>query len=280
LLRQQLEAINIEIINLDWIEEVLAEPALRRAIAMAHIAQERNDSLAWWTLLKITNGISSAFIDYIATSTDFGETFGDAVLRMHPEFVGAPSERSRTTASQLVRQVLAAINAIDFARYIQDEDGWGGWLRRWVGIDVLSVDAHRLLQEVGRRVPVEDGLGYFLGQLEPVGKDLASNANAVRIMSMSSSKGITVNTAIVMGVESGIIPLPNGELNEERRLLYVAMTRATDLTVLTGAARRTGATARRGIENVNQPRGRSPLLTNIPIGQWQDGQEYVRRLRR
>ena len=97
-------------------------------------------------------------------------------------------------------------------------------------------------------------------------------------MSMSASKGITVNTVLIMGVEAGIIPHPRGRLDEERRLLYVGMTRATSMTVLTAAARRTGPTARHGTANINQPRGRSPLLVDLPIGQWTDGSAYVEEL--
>jgi DNA helicase-2/ATP-dependent DNA helicase PcrA len=121
-------------------------------------------------------------------------------------------------------------------------------------------------------------LGYFLGQLEPVAQDLATQSDSVKIMSITSSKGITVNTCIVMGVESGIIPHPKGQEEEERRLLYVAMTRATEMSILTFAHKRKGQTARHGIANVNRLRGRSPLLETLPIGQYRDGQETIKEL--
>jgi len=37
-----------------------------------------------------------------------------------------------------------------------------------------------------------------------------------------------VRAAIVVGVEQGVVPLPTGHPDKERRLLYVAMTRSTD----------------------------------------------------
>lgn len=279
LLRNELLQQGIGIVNANWVEEVLSEGALRHAIALAHLVQDRADSLAWWTLFKLTRGIPPTFIEYVSNQIQNRETFGNAVMRLYPHFVGAPSERSRAAARQLVRQALATVEAVNIEQVELDEEGWGGWLKRWIGMANLSDEARHLLEDVGRRVSPEDGLGFFLSQLEPVGKDIANAADAIRIMSMSSSKGITVNTAIVMGVEAGIIPLPAGNQDEERRLLYVAMTRATDLTVLTAAARRTGATARRGTPNVNMPRGRCPLLANIPIGQWQAGEQYLERLR-
>jgi len=47
-------------------------------------------------------------------------------------------------------------------------------------------------------------------------------------MTMASSKGLTVKAAIIVGVEEGVVPLAERDPGEERRLLYVAMTRAKD----------------------------------------------------
>ena len=142
----------------------------------------------------------------------------------------------------------------------------------------LGENAVRMFEEVGRVVPVERGLGYFLGQLEPIARDLATQSDAVRIMTMTASKGLTVNTCVVMGVERNLIPHPRARVDEERRLLYVAMTRATDMCVLTFARRRRGQIARLGAPSVNRPRGRSPLLENLPIGQWRNGRDVVNEL--
>jgi superfamily I DNA/RNA helicase len=85
----------------------------------------------------------------------------------------------------------------------------------------------------------------------------------------------------IMGVEKNIIPHPRADLEEERRLLYVGMTRATDMCVLTFARRRQGPTARQGTANVNRPRGRCPLLENLPkIGDYQDGEQVIAELSR
>jgi superfamily I DNA/RNA helicase len=47
----------------------------------------------------------------------------------------------------------------------------------------------------------------LLANLEPLGKDLAANeAEGVRMMTIGQSKGLTVNTAIVLAVEQGVMP--------------------------------------------------------------------------
>ena len=93
-------------------------------------------------------------------------------------------------------------------------------------------------------------------------------------MTMASSKGLTVRAAIVVGVEQGVIPLQDRDPDEERRLLYVAMTRPTEFLYLTWSRTRTGPTARTGIQRVAAGRNRSPLLTYGPVGS-ESGDDYL-----
>jgi superfamily I DNA/RNA helicase len=165
-----------------------------------------------------------------------------------------------------------------------DERNWGGWLLDRLDSAQLSPKAVRLLETVGTAVDPREGIHGFLANLEPLGKDIAANTtDAVRIMTMGQSKGLTVNTTIVLGVEEGIVPLTRPEVDpvEERRLLYVATTRATDVCLLTYAARRTGPSARFGASNVYASRSRSPLLASLPgeIGRPQNGPACVAALK-
>jgi DNA helicase-2/ATP-dependent DNA helicase PcrA len=62
-------------------------------------------------------------------------------------------------------------------------------------------------------------------------------------MSMHAAKGLEFPTVIVAGLEEGLFPhsrasSDDGELEEERRLCYVCLTRARERLILTGAARR------------------------------------------
>ena len=63
----------------------------------------------------------------------------------------------------------------------------------------------------------------------PLGEDRAlAESEAVRIMTMGGAKGLTVSAAIVAALEDEIIPRQEPPLDEERRLLYVALTRARE----------------------------------------------------
>ncbi len=78
------------------------------------------------------------------------------------------------------------------------------------------------------------------------------NVHVVTLMTMHSAKGLEFPYVFVIGMEEGIFPhsramFDNSELEEERRLCYVAITRAMKKLWLVGAKRRTLY----GIENAN-----------------------------
>jgi DNA helicase-2/ATP-dependent DNA helicase PcrA len=83
----------------------------------------------------------------------------------------------------------------------------------------------------------------------------------VAIMTMHAAKGREFDVVFVTGIEEGLLPLERDGLRsdpeEERRLLYVAMTRARRLLVLSHATHRT-------LWGVRLPGRLSPLLAELP----------------
>ena len=76
-----------------------------------------------------------------------------------------------------------------------------------------------------------------------------AEADAVSMMTVHASKGLEFPVVFIVGMEEGIFPharsaWEDGQLEEERRLAYVAMTRAQDRLILSCARQRTlyGAT--------------------------------------
>lgn len=55
----------------------------------------------------------------------------------------------------------------------------------------------------------------------------------VELMTIHRSKGLEFNAVVLCGVEDGVLPLSGADVEEERRLAYVAATRAKDLLVVT-----------------------------------------------
>lgn len=66
--------------------------------------------------------------------------------------------------------------------------------------------------------------------------------NTVALMTLHSAKGLEFPVVFILGLEEGVLPYfkatNEDEINEERRLLYVGMTRAKDILWLTGASKR------------------------------------------
>ena len=100
-------------------------------------------------------------------------------------------------------------------------------------------------RESGAASP-EPTLGGFvdrLSLLSDVDEEEGSKDARVWLMTLHSAKGLEFPVVMLAGLEEGLFPHSRSaeseeELEEERRLCYVGMTRAQSRLVLTGAARR------------------------------------------
>ena len=277
---EALQRFSIPVVNPGAVDAMLAEPSNRRLLAIARLVVNRADSLAWWTIFDLTHGIGPKVRDHFYEGARAaGTTFGAQLLSENADGFFLLTHRQRLVA-ETVGPVLDLVNSVDLEGADLGDHGWGTWLARQAPSLGGCEDAFKeLLIDIDEIVDRTTGLRGLLSQIRPVGKDIRSGraAGAVRLMSMSGSKGLTVKATLIMGVEDGVIPHPKADPGEERRLLYVAMTRATDYLYLTWAGKRAGPTARTGATNVGQGRNRSPLLTYGPVNS-ESGPNYLRTL--
>ncbi len=82
-----------------------------------------------------------------------------------------------------------------------------------------------------------------LSLLSEVDEESGSRDARIWLMTLHSAKGLEFPVVVIAGLEEGLFPHSRSsndelELEEERRLCYVGMTRARSRLVLTGAARR------------------------------------------
>ncbi len=108
-------------------------------------------------------------------------------------------------------------------------------------------------------------LGLFIDRLslDPPGADEDEDDDAVTLMTLHSAKGLEFPVVFLTGLEEGLLPHvrdPDGEtdLEEERRLCYVGMTRARERLVLSHARAR----RRRGVARATRP---SRFLAEVPL---------------
>jgi DNA helicase-2/ATP-dependent DNA helicase PcrA len=276
-IKQELSNVNIEYSDPNTVNQIMEEESTRRALSLLRLAVDREDSLAWSTLLHFTGGVGDSFAHYVyEAARDGNRTFGSALLGSAAEqFPDAP--RSAARAEPVIRDTIAWLDAHPIPGALP-EQGWAAWIAATFvegAIIAISPEFRDLLGEVDKKIEKTDDLGRYLGQIWPLAKDDAmAKSQGVRIMTMASSKGLTVVAAILCGLETGLVPMDGVDPSEERRLLYVGMTRAKRFLYGTWARMRRGPTARAGRGQVNLRRRASIFLDNGPVASI-DGAQFL-----
>ncbi|MBF0226759.1 MAG: ATP-dependent helicase [Desulfobacterales bacterium] len=62
--------------------------------------------------------------------------------------------------------------------------------------------------------------------------ELSNDPNGVSLMTIHKSKGLEFKIVFVIGLIEGVLPNKNGDIEEERRIAFVAMSRAMELLYL------------------------------------------------
>lgn len=279
-IKERLKKLSIPFSDPSMVERMLSEAGNRRMLAVLRLLVDRHDSLAWASLLQLTNGIGNSFLDYVyerarAHRIQFGRALLNAYDDTFPDGPAGSSSRARV----LIESVLRWLDA----HGLPDETpgaGWGDWIIATAGDEVLPAPSENLatlLRALDELAETDQELGRYLGQIGPLGRDRAlAESPGVRIMTMGGAKGLTVQATIIAGLEDGIIPRPDCELGEERRLLYVGITRAKNFLYGTWARQRRGPTARAGRPRVATRRQPSHFLTGGLVRP-EDGEEYIQR---
>jgi DNA helicase-2/ATP-dependent DNA helicase PcrA len=142
------------------------------------------------------------------------------------------------------RSRLAELPHPELARLVLDESGYTAMLQA----DRSAESAGRLenLTELTRAMEEYENLGAFLEHVSLVMEnDEAREAEKVTIMTIHAAKGLEFDTIFLAGWEEGVFPSQraldeggNASLEEERRLAYVAITRARRKCFIFHAANR------------------------------------------
>ena len=278
-IKQALDDREVAYSDPDAVIRMLGEEENRRMLATFRLLVNNRDSLAWATLLHLAPGIGQSCAEYVyerarERRVQFGQALWEAYEAVFPD---AP--RTSTRVGTLLRTVTSWIEAHQPPAEMP-EGGWGNWMAEVAGdgfAPAPSDELRTLLLALDGIVDQDRDLSRYLSQITPLGKDRAvAESKGVRIMTMIGSKGLTVRATIVAGLDDGIVPRPDADLNEERRLVYVAMTRAKEFLFGTWAGRRSGPTARAGGQSARDWRQHSHFFNGGPV-QSEDGRNYLRR---
>jgi DNA helicase II / ATP-dependent DNA helicase PcrA len=167
--------------------------------------------------------------------------------------------------SELVSQVLLLSGLEDELRRERD----GGGEDRLANVQELVTAALRYEQEVE-----EPSLEDFLQRISLVSDQDAvdEQAGAIMLMTLHAAKGLEFPVVFLVGLEQGLLPHERtlqmgGNVEEERRLCFVGLTRARERLFITGAYERM-------IRGQVVPRPPSQFLRELDNGEldWRDFQ--------
>lgn len=144
--------------------------------------------------------------------------------------------RRRQQAEEPVAALLEyVIEATDYERYLRD---------RFDDADERLANVAELLDAAAAydERPTPDGLRGFLEEaaLASDQDGLDTRSDTVKLMTLHAAKGLEFDHVFIAGLEEGLLPLvgeaaEEDELEEERRLLYVGITRARHTATLSFA---------------------------------------------
>jgi len=165
------------------------------------------------------------------------------------------------TAASEAEQILVRLERLigGSSHFAVDSGRGGDGVRAEVGFGEVAV----LSRTRAQARQVLEALGRSGIPCRAVGEDEAHDPRSekVAVMTMHAAKGRELEVVFVTGVEEGLVPLDlagrRGDPAEERRLLYVAVTRARRLAVLSHAARRS-------LWGKSLPGAPSPFLADLP----------------
>jgi DNA helicase-2/ATP-dependent DNA helicase PcrA len=223
---------------------------IRDALAYLRVVSQPADDLAFERIVNTPKrGLGDkavAKIHQLARATGTPLTVAAARLCDTDELAGA----ARKSLGRLVgdiarwRDLSNSLAHPELIRQILDESGYTAMLQA----DRSAESAGRLenLTELARAMEEYETLGAFLEHVSLVMDNDANDGGAkVTIMTVHAAKGLEFDTVFLVGWEEGLFPsqraLDEGgtkSLEEERRLAYVAITRARRRCVIIHAANR------------------------------------------
>ncbi len=143
----------------------------------------------------------------------------------------------REPAGALLREMLAAM---DYERWLFDSEDPKPAESKWKNVQDLADWLGRKGEEDGKNLIELTQTIALITLLE--GRDEGDTVDAVRLSTLHASKGLEYGHVFLIGCEEGILPhqesVDNNMIEEERRLMYVGITRAQRSLTLTYCQKR------------------------------------------
>lgn len=243
---------------------------VKHVLAYLRLIDNPHDDTSWMRVVNLpARGIGARTQEQLAdAAAQYGTSLAGAVA-----YVSGKGGSGLARFATLIREMAQAAQSLDLpelighvvhhsgleAHYQADREGQERLenLQELVNAAAAFVAEEGLQGLIAGRIPdsgVEPGvpppvvmspLGAFLSHasLEAGDNQAQAGEDAVQLMTVHAAKGLEFDVVFITGLEEGLFPHENslldaGGLEEERRLMYVAITRARERLTLTLAQSR------------------------------------------
>lgn len=217
---------------------------IRDVFAYLNAIANPNDSLAFRRILNVpTRGIGDKAIQILSDEANRQAVSVAAVLSSAEDLDGlAPASRKAVIKfANLYAKLkhLAETCTVDtLVEHILNDTGYAEWINDGTVEGDARLENLAELRTVAKRydhLKGEEALSVFLEDVALITDvdQYDENASAVTLMTLHTAKGLEFPVVMMVGLEEGIFPhnrslLEPKEMEEERRLAYVGITRAKE----------------------------------------------------
>jgi DNA helicase II / ATP-dependent DNA helicase PcrA len=232
---------------------ILDQDQGRPLVCLLRLLRDRADGLAWREILKLReNRIGDAtLLALYRWAAETRSTYHDALRVVAAD----PDAFDNVRRRRLSEEVIELEEWLDELQPLFDEPAEDVLPRILAEVDLPDDETEQLeallLDLVGEvenpsLAALEEALHSVKGNWDQDERD--KETNRIQLMTMHTAKGLTADAVIVAACEDELIPgWPDDqrELEDERRLLYVSLTRARHFLYVTFARERWGQQSRK-----------------------------------
>jgi DNA helicase-2/ATP-dependent DNA helicase PcrA len=213
--------------------------------ACLRLCNDRDNERVLESVVGAFNQISGSEIGTASVVIEAKATQGD-LLRAWSRLLRVESKNERVTSvSSAIDKLL--VQGTEYRKFADFALGQYGDIREgekdeevFPGFDEDAKAWTSLLREIQGAVGRDASLEVFLQELDLRSKEAPIDSNAVPLMTIHASKGNEFDEVILVGLAEDVLPSYHSkkkgdrspELEEERRNCFVAITRASELLVL------------------------------------------------
>jgi len=234
--------------------------------ALRLLSTNKEDCLAWRTILQVSKigvGLECiSSIEHVARAR--GIRFSQAIKEIidAPDMAPKMGSRIKTAADGLIKKIDQCVSAQDLNLLVEhvvdcfvDNLDIKEQMKTYF-LNILAEQSIEKLQDLLREVTVSSGI-----------IEQETLPGAVNVLTMHQAKGLTFDVCFIVGAEDEYVPGNNqGEKEgDERRLLYVSMTRARHMLYITYCSKRIDRQMHTGRSSGNPHRNLTRFLRDSRI---------------